>query len=226
MIQNTVQTLLEYIKDISGQTNLNTAKAIRALNFGVDNLSVITQLAGGKSAPDSSNHTNLPRSVVTTSDTTLALYGGDVAVGELSTLKRLEILENGSYRQLLPIDALDSDYKLIENQTGTPTHFDPEGQIIRLYPAPNASFTYRMSYGRVHPRYSADNLTQATGLLPTEEEYVALYAADRVMIGASDTLRATVKNELIEKKREIRDLASKKDQTRPIALPMKINVIE
>lgn len=226
MIQNNVQTLIDYVKDLSGLTNATNAKIIRALNFGVDNLSIIKQLAGGRNNPDSANHTDLPRTTVTTSATTLTLSGGDLDAGELLTLKRLEILVDGSFKPLQPIDALDAGYEYQENRTGQPTHFDPEGQIVRLYPAPDASYTYRMSYGRVHPRYSADNLTQATGLLPGEEEYVALYASDRLMIGSNDPSRAQIRNEMTVKAQEVRDLESKKDQTRPIKLPMRINVIE
>ena len=51
MIQNTVQTLIDYVKDLSGQTNLANAKAIRALNFGADHLSVIKLMAGVKLTP-------------------------------------------------------------------------------------------------------------------------------------------------------------------------------
>lgn len=226
MQQYTVQTLIDYVKDLSGQDSATTAKVIRALNFGVDNLSIIKQLAGGRNNPDSSNHEDLPRTTVTTSATTLSLSGGDLDAGELLTLKRLEILVDGKYKLLEPIDALDSGYTYFEGQTGQPTHFDPEGQIIRLYPTPDASYSYRMSYGRVHPRYSADNLTQATGLLPGEEEYVALYAADRLMIGSNDPSRTQIRNEMTVKAQEVRDLESKRDQSRPIKLPMKINVID
>jgi hypothetical protein len=225
MIQNTVQTLIDYVKDLSGQTNVANAKVIRALNFGVDNLSIIKQLAGGKNNPDSANHTDLPRTTVTTSDATLSLSGGDLDAGEMLTLKRLEILVDGRYEALEPIDALDYGYQSFEGRTGQPTHFNPEGQIVRLYPESDGAYTYRMSYGRVHPRYSADNLTQATGLLPGEEEYVAVYATDRLMIGSNDPSRVQIRNEMTVKAQEVRDVESKRDQTRPMKLPMRINVI-
>lgn len=225
MIQNNVQTLIRIAKKLSGQTNATNSDVVDYLNLGCDSLSIIKQLAGGRNNPDSSNHIDLPRTTVTTSATTLTLSGGTVDNGELLTLKRLEILKDGSYVPLTPLDALDAGYEYFENRTGEPTHFDPEGQIIRLYPTPDASYSYRMSYGRVHPRYSAANLTQATGLLPGEEEYVLLYAADRLMIGSNDPSRTQIRNELTVKAQEVRDLESKRDQTRPIKLPMRINVI-
>ena len=47
MQTNTVQTLLDYVKDLSGQTNVATAKVIRALNFGTDNLTYLKLLTTG-----------------------------------------------------------------------------------------------------------------------------------------------------------------------------------
>jgi hypothetical protein len=213
MIQNTVQTLIDYVKDLSGQDNLSPAKAIRALNFGTDHLSVIKQMTGSKVNPDSSNHTDLPRTSVTTSDPTLSTAGGTLDEGELNTLRVLEVLIGSEYRRLRTIDTRDSEYEYLQSQTGEPQYFDIDGNLIRLLPVPNAAYTYRLTYGRVHPRYSATNLTQATGLLPNEEEYVALYAADRVMIGTVSQQRTNVRNEMTIKQREIEKMVALKDQS-------------
>lgn len=213
MIQNTVQTLVDYVKDLSGQTNASTAKIIRALNFGVDHLSVIKLMAGSRNNPDSSNHTNVPRATVTTSDTILSQAGGTLDEGELMALRRIELVVNGVYTPLKTIDTRSAEYEYLVNQTGEPTHFDIDGNQIRLFPRPNGSYTYQLTYGRVHPRFSADNLTQSTGLLPNEEEYVAFYAADRIMIGMSDSARAAVRNELPIKQREIEKMVALKDQS-------------
>lgn len=225
MIQNTVQTLIDYVKDLSGQTNASTEKIIRALNFGVDHLSVIKLMAGSKTNPDSSNNTDLPRTTVTTSNTTLSVSGGDVDTGEAMTFRHLEILNGDTYTRLLPIDSRDSHYEYLQNQTGTPEYFDLDGTILRLFPVPDASYTYRLSYGRVHPRYSADNLTQATGLLANEEEYVALYAADRIMIGQSDSARAAVRNEMTVKADEITKMTGLRDQSASKRLKPKASTI-
>lgn len=213
MQQYTVQTLIDYVKDLSGLTNAPTAKIIRALNFGVDHLSVIKLMAGSKTNPDSSNQTDLSRSGVTTSATTLSLTGGTLDEGEALTFRHLEILSGDVYTKLFPIDSRDSEYEYLQAQTGMPTHFDIEGNILRLFPQPESSYTYRLSYGRVHPRYSASNLTQSTGLFPNEEEYVALYAADRLMIGSSDTARTQVRNEMTVKAGEITKMTGLRDQT-------------
>lgn len=213
MIQNTVQTLVDYVKDLSGQTNASTAKIIRALNFGVDHLSVIKLMAGSKTNPDSSNHTNVTRATVTTSDTILSQAGGTLEEGELMSLRRIELVIEGVYTPLETIDTRSAEYEYLSNQTGVPEYFDIDGGQIRLFPRPNATFTYQLTYGRVHPRFSSDNLTQGTGLLPNEEEYVALYAADRIMIGMSDSARAAVRNELPIKQREIEKMVALKDQS-------------
>jgi hypothetical protein len=213
MIQNTVQTLIDFAKDLSGQTNASNAKIIRALNFGVDHLSTIKLLAGGRVNPDSSNHTDLPSTSVTTSDTVLSTAGGTLDEGELSTLRRLEIDFSGVLTPLRTIDTRDADFEYLQNQSGTPTHFDIDGNTIKLYPKPNGAYTYKLTYGRVHPRYSVDNLTQATGLLPSEEEYVALYCADRLTIGTNDPTRTAIRNEMTVKQREIEKMVGLKDQS-------------
>jgi hypothetical protein len=213
MIQNTVQTLIDYVKDLSGQDNLSTARAIRALNFAVDHLSVLKLLKASKTNPDSSNHDDVSRASVTTGDATLSMYGGNITQDEAVTFRFLEILNaDGTYTRLDPIDERDEAYVTLQGQSGTPRYYDVSGQIIRPLPVPNDSFTYRLTYGRVHPRYSESNLTQTTGLLPNEEEYVALYAADRVMIRMSDSERTAVRNELTVKQREIEDMVGLKDQ--------------
>lgn len=209
MQTNTVQTLIDYVKDISGQTNASTAKIIRALNFGTDHLSTLKLIAGGRFNYDSSNQTDVSRVTVTTSDNTLLLED------EMVTLQGLEIYLNGQYKKLEPIDFRDSDYETLQNQTGTPTSYDLSGQRIIPLPVPDASYTYRLTYGRVHPRYSEDNLTSDTGLLPTEEEYVALYAADKIMLGTSDSARVQVRNELTVKAKEVKKMASLRDQNTP-----------
>ena len=215
MQENTVQTLIDYVKDISGLSNAATAKVIRALNFGTDHLSVLKLMTGSRTNPDSSNNADLSRTTVTTSATSLDTSGGDLELGEVMTFRHLEVLVGGAYTRLIPIDSRDSSYEYLQSQSGTPQYFDIEGNTIRLFPVPDTSYTYRLSYGRVHPRYSADNLTQGTGLLPNEEEYVALYAADRLMIGSSDSARVQVRNELTIKAEEIKKMTALADQSRP-----------
>jgi hypothetical protein len=222
MQTNTVQTLIDYAKDLSGQTNAPVAKVIRALNFGTDSLSTIKLLVANKTNPDSSNQSDVPRATVTTSDTVLSAYGGDIGQDELVNFVGIEIRQtDGTYTKLTGIDIRSDEYSNLQTQTGTPTHFDLSGQIIRPLPVPNSTFTYRLSYGRVHPRYAADNLTQPTGLLPLEEEYVATFAADKLMVGSTDPMRASLRNDLVVLEKKIEQMLPKRDQITPKKLTPK-----
>lgn len=225
MVTNTVQTLIDYVKDISGQNNASTAKIIRALNFGTDHLSVIKLMTGSKSNPESTNQTDLPSTTVTTSDARLTISGGDLEEGEALTFRHLEIYVGGEYKRLIPIDSRDSHYEYLQNQTGTPEYFDLEGNTLVPLPVPNTSYTYRLIYGRVHPRFTVDNLTASTGLLPNEEEYVALYAADRIMLGTNDGARTAVRNELAVKADEIKKMTALRDQSTSKRLKPKSSTI-
>ena len=210
MQTNTVQTLIDEVKDLSGQSNVSTAKVIRLLNRGTDRLSAIRLEIARKSGWDSSNQTDVSRVTTTSSDATLLMED------ELLTLLELERLNaDGTYTRLTPIDRRDSEYEALKNQTGSPRAYDLDGRLIRPLPVPNTSVSYRLTYGRVHPRYSVDNLTQSTGVLPTEEEFVIFYAADRLMIGMSDSARAAVRNELTVMEDNIRTLAANVDQATP-----------
>ena len=206
MQTNTVQTLIDSVKDLSGQTNLSDAKAIRALNFGVDDYSRIQLTSSGKYAWDSRNQGDVQRVTVTTADATLDIEN------ELITVKQMEILINGKYQTLTPTDQKNDHYIANKNGSGTPDSYDLDGQIIRPLPVPDTAYTYRLTFGRAHPRFTTDNLTQSTGVIPIDEEYVVLYAVKYVMTGTNDPSITGIKSDLFEKKQEIKDLASKRDQ--------------
>lgn len=212
MQTNTVQTLVDYVKDISGQTNASTAKIIRALNFGVDHYSYLALTASGDYNWDSRNQSDVNRVTVTTADPTLGIED------ELITVREIEIYLNDKWQTLNHIDERDASYNTKKNESNTPDSFDLVGQLIRPLPVPDRAYTYRLTYGRAHPRYSATDLTQPTGLIPITEEYVALYAADKIMLGSSDSARTAVRNELTVKQEEVRDIFSKRNQSRPMRL--------
>jgi hypothetical protein len=159
---------------------------------------------------DSRNQTDVARVTTTSSDPTLLIED------ELVTAMEVELLlGDGTYQKLTPIDRRDSEYEAMKSQTGTPRAFDLDGQLIRPLPVPSGAFTYRLTYGRAHPRYTVDNLTQTTGVVPLHEEFIAFYAADRIMIGASDSARTAVRNELTKMERDIRTLLTNRDQATP-----------
>ena len=216
MQTNTVQTLIEYVKDISGQSNVSNAKVIRALNFGVDHYSYLALTASGRYSWDSRNQTDVSRVTTSSAEPTLLIED------ELISVLDVEILVNGKYSTLRTLDRQDGEYEAYKGATGLPVAYDLVGQEIRPLPVPDKSYTYRLTYGRAHPRFTVDNLTQSTGVIPVQEEYVALYAADRVMLGMSDSARSAVRNELTIKEQEIKDLFSKRDQATSRRLKAKI----
>jgi hypothetical protein len=210
MQTNTVQDLIDELKDLTGQTNLSDEKAVRALNRGTDRLSAIRLEIARKSGWDSRNQSDVSRVTTTTSDSKLELED------ELVTLQELERLNaDGTYTTLTAIDRRDSEYTTLKNQTGTPTAYDMDGRILRPLPVPDSSITYRLTYGRPHPRFTTDNLTQSTGVMQTEEEFIVFFAADRIMIGTNDPSRTQVRNELVVMERDIRKMAANVDQATP-----------
>lgn len=220
MQTNTLQTLIEYTKDISGLSNVSDEKVIRALNFAVDNYSYLKILSSGTWKWDSILHGDLARVTLTSSAAILPLED------EMTTVRNLEVLVDSKYHLLTPIDQRDTNISLSELTTGAsyPKYFDLDGRFIRLYPNPGTSFTYRLTYSRLHPRFSTDNLESPTGVEPIDEEYLALYAADKLMLGTNDPNRVHVRAELSIKERQIKDLTSKRDQTGPLQLKAKINI--
>lgn len=221
MVNNTVQTLIDELKDASGQSSISTAKAIRALNRGVDSLSMLSLIASGSNKNDSRNHGDISRVTATvTSGTTKVLLEGEVM-----TLQQMDILINGKYQRLEPIDRRDNGRTPLDTTygTGTPTHYDREGNHAYLYPVPNATFTLRLTYGRPHPRFTAANLTQETGMLPLHEDYVVMFAVDRVMISTNDPSKAGVRNDLVILRKDVIDSFKNQDEDRPRRLTVKLN---
>jgi len=220
MHQNTLQTLIDYVKDISGQTNAPTAKIIRALNFGVDDYSRQRILCSKRFSPDSTNHGNIARVTATATGGKLSL----TELEELIGIRQVEVYVNGQYEIVEPIDIQDESESLdkVYSGTGTPKVYDVRSNHLYFYPTPSSGLTVRVEYTRNHPRFSADNLTQDVGVLNIDDEYVALFAADRIMIGTNDPSRTQVRNELENKKREMKQTFANLDQDKSKRLKTRV----
>jgi hypothetical protein len=211
MESNTVQTLIDYVKDISGQDNASDAKIVRALNFGADKYSRIAITSSGKWRWDSSNQTDMPRITTTvgSSDTKVSLPT------ELIAIELVEILEDGDYQLVQPIDIRDNDSESLSavyDSAGLTRYYDYDSAHLYLYPVSDSSRTLRVTYSRAHPRFSTSNLTQNVGVVPIDEEFLAFFAADRIMLGMNDPARTQVRQELQMMEADIRDMFSKRDQ--------------
>lgn len=214
MQTNTVQTLIDSVKDLTGLTNLSTAKAIRALNFGVDDYSRLTILASGKWRQDSTNHGNVSRITTTLSSgaTKLSLPA------ELIAIRQVEVLQEGKYLIVEPTDVHEHpDYPLSSkySESGLPKYYDYDSSHLYFYPTSDEARTVRVTYSRAHPRFDTGNLSQDTGVLQIDEEYVVLYAADYCAVGASDSARVAIAQKLADKKRDVMNTFSNLDQDTP-----------
>jgi hypothetical protein len=210
METNTVETLIEYVKDLSGQTNAPTAKIIRALNFGVDDYSRQRILCSKRFTPDSTNHGNIARVTATLSSQKLSL----TSLPELIGIRQVEVYVNGQYEVVEPIDIQDESESLdkVYGGTGTPKVYDVQSNHLYFYPSPSSGLTVRVTYTRNHPRFSADSLDDEVGVLNVDEEYIALFAADRIMIGTNDPSRTQIRQELEMKKKEMKQTFANLDQ--------------
>lgn len=222
MVTNTVQTLIDELKDLTGLSNISNEKAIRALNRGVDSLSTIQLIASGRNKNDSINHGDVSRvtTTVTVGDTKVLLET------EATTLQQLDILVNGKYQRVEPIDRRDNNRVPLDttySTPGVPRYYDREGNHAYLYPTPDETYTLRLTYGRPHPRFTTDNLSQSTGMIPLFEEYVIAYGSDYCMIGSSDTARAQVANKLVLLERKVVDTLKNQDEDKVRRLTPKLN---
>lgn len=221
MIENTLQTLIDEVKELSGQTNASNAKVIRALNRGVDSLSLLSLVASGRVKGDSSKHGDIPRVTTTVSAGTTKL----TLETELATIQQMDILVDGKYVRLEPIDRRDNDRTPLDTTytTGTPKYYDVEAGVVYLYPVPDNTFTIRLTYGRPHPRFSTADLALTTGIEPLHEDYVMMFAADRIMLGTNDPSKASVRNDLVILRQDVINSLKGKDEDRPQRLKPKLH---
>ena len=214
METNTVQILMDSVEDLTGLDNVSDAKVIRWLNYAADNYSYLAITSSGRWRWDSSNQDDMSRltTIIDSSDTKVQLESDTISV------QKVEILVNGKYQPIQPIDIKDDKSESLSSVysvAGTPTKYDYDSHFLYIYPVSDSSRTLRVTTSRAHPRFTTDNLSQGVGVIPIQEEYIVLYTANKLMIGSNDPSVVSIKNELNEKKAEVRDLFSKRDQDTP-----------
>lgn len=219
MQENTVQTLIDYVKDLTGQTNASNAKVIRALNFTADEYSriQITESRGWKR--ESGNHGDLSRVTATVTGSKASLET------EMIAIEYVDIFVNGTPKRLDPVNNPSEDTPLDASfsQAGIPQYYDYDNHHVYFYPPVSGSMTARISYKRAHPRFSTDNLTQSTGVLPIDDEFLALGACTRLTIGSNDPSHATIRNMYEGMKQDIKDAIPEQNQDAPRRLRPALN---
>lgn len=221
MITNTLADTIQYVKDLTGQTNASDAKIVRALNYAVDHYTYLALTSSGKWKWDSTNQTDKPRMTTTITSATDKV---ELEVDTI-TVNQLEVLVDGKYKIVHPIDIRDNQEQPLESEysvAGVPQYYDFDGRNLYLFPVSDATRTLRVTVGRAHPRFDSSDTTVSIGVSPIHEEYIALYAADRLMIGSNDPSRTQIRNEMTVKQEEIRDLFSKRDQDTGMRIKSKI----
>lgn len=217
MQNNTLQTLIDYIKDLTGLNNASDAKIIRAINFAADEYSRIQQEVGGKR--DYSAYSNISRETTTTSNSKVSLDTDVISV------EHVDILVDGKYQTLVPIKSRDYEQPLdtVFNTPARPEHYEYYNHHLYLYPAPDTSYTLRLTYLRAHPRFSTDNLTVSTSIIPIDDEFLANGAITRLMIGSNDPSMVSIRDAYERMKADIRTTIGKIDQDTAVRLKPKIN---
>lgn len=211
MITNTLADLIEDIKDLTGLTNLTDAKAVRAINYAADHYTYLALTSSGRWKWDSRNQTDIARLTTTiTSATDKVELEADTI-----TIQQVEVLVDDKYQIVHPIDIRDNQDQPLQSEysvAGVPSYYDFNGRHLYLFPVSDSSRTLRVTVGRAHPRFTSSDVTVELGVSPIHEEYILLYASDRLMIGGNHAKRTQIRNEVTVKQEEIRDLFSKRDQ--------------
>lgn len=211
MEENTLQTIIDYIKDLTGQTDASDAKIVRAINFTVDEYSRIRITGSGKWKRGFSNHGDLSTVTTTLSGNKLSLES------EMIAIERVDIQDSGKYRNVLPTDLKDHDEPLdaIYETSALPKYYDYDHHHLYFYPGSDTSRTVRVHYKRAHPRFTTSNLTASLGIIPIDEEFLAIGASARLTIGSNDPSHVSIRSMYEGMKADIKDSQSKEDQNTP-----------
>lgn len=210
----TYETISDQIKFITGQDNLSTTDALRIINFALDAYSDIYMKADGRWKFDP--HTTLTNPIATT-----ALVANQSQY-ELDTdflqIDRVEVLVNGVYKPLTPIDRnedKENSLTALYQTAGTPTYYDFDGNSIYLYPAPSQSITSGLKVFHTRPVDYITALTETVSIPRIHAEYLAIHGAYQVSIRTNDQNRTQLQNQLLILENKVRDYFTVRDEDRP-----------
>lgn len=215
METNTLQTLKDYTIDLTGLSNLTDAKFVRAVNFSVDDYSRIKIFGSGKWKRDSSNHGDIARVTTSASGDKVSLES------ELIALEYVDIYYDGKYYRVNPKDQRDSQEPLdsVYNNAGLPKFYDYDNHHLYFYPSLGTTRTIRLSYKRAHPRFTTSTLSaQSIGIVPIDDEFLALGAAKRLTIGSNDPSHVEIRDMYERMKEDIKNSLPLQDQDTPQVL--------
>ena len=205
---STLQGLFEHVKFITGQSNLSIEDFTRMLNFAMDDYSSIVFSADGQWKFDDRTNANQPQGYT---QVTSGQRDYTIDVNFLQVSK-VEIKIDGKWRALENIDQRDYKNQSLEEvfaTNGDPKYYDYDGQVIKLYPAPNftdtgvvsesdpaANASLHVDYTRPANYFDTTDTTATIGIPRIHHRYLALKVQHQVMMAKNDPSITKVEQEL------------------------------
>jgi hypothetical protein len=222
----TIEDLIDDLKFVTGQDSLTNARAVKLFNYAKDNYSYIALTASGRWKFDDYTHENedgdptspIASSTLQPNEESLPLETTFLA------LNQVQIFVNGQWEVLQPIDTRDRKDNVLSSiykTNGKPQFYDYDAHSIYFYPKSDSSIPVRVLYSRAGKHFDSVDLTQQTGIPSIHDEYLVMYAGDKLSFRTVDGARVDFKNELFKWEGDgvsggkIRDFYSKRDQDTP-----------
>jgi hypothetical protein len=226
---STLQGLVEHLKFISGQDSLHINDATRLLNFAIDDYSHIALTSSGKWKFDDFTNTDNPVATATLN----AEEEHIPLETEFLMLNQVQILIDGKYQVLTPIDPRDNKENVlgtVYETSGKPIYYDYDAHNLYLYPKSDTTRTVKVLFSRAANYFDVTDTTAEIGIPRIHHEYLALKAAQKLGFRINDSTKTDIERELSRwegvdgQGGKIRDFYSKRDQDTPRRLKAKINV--
>ena len=202
-----LQGIFQHTKYLSGQDNLNIKDFTRLANFAMDDYSSIVFSVDGRWKFDDSTRSTNPigYTQLTSGDRNYQLDTNFLVIN------RVEVKIDGKYKVLNPID--ERDYKDVSLEThfetdGTPKYYDYDGVNIKLYPSPDftdsgdnsviANNSLKVEHSKPTVYFDVADTTATIGIPRIHHEYIALKAAEKVMLKGNDPSITSIRQELVQ----------------------------
>lgn len=226
MTPRTLEDIIDDLKYLSGQDTLTNARAVKLFNYAKDNYSYLALTASGRWKFDDYTHTN-DSGDTTNPRATATLESNEESVPletNFLTIDQVQIYLDGEWKVLSPVDTRDRKDNVLSSvykTNGKPMFYDYDAHNLYIYPKSNVSTQIRILYQRAGKHFTESNLTQNTGIPAIHDEYLIIYAGDKLSFRTVDGARIDFRNELIKWEGngvvggKIRDFYSKRDQDTP-----------
>lgn len=210
---NTQSEQIKHLKYLTGQTNLSESDAIRLLNLGLDHYTYLSIASDGNWQFDGSEHANVPRATTTlaTGEVKLQLPTDLLAIAQVTIIN-----SDGNKNVIRPYDQQKRLYPTPKDtDTGTPSAYDLEGQVIYFNAYANEDYTVEVKYSRSPVKLLEGEPDQVLGIPSLHAEYPVLFAATRVGISKSDSAYSAIRDSYMKMEKEVKRFFDKRDEDTP-----------